>query len=246
MTSLMASRGSVPLRVLIADDDAISALICSRALSAAGYATTVVQNGAEALAMLERERFDMVIADILMPDMDGLALVRQMRSDERLTRLPVLFLTGCSEHEMRTRGYRAGGDGYLVKPIRPPDLVDQVDTLMSRATSTGAQLSGAFLSGRLDGISVTSLLTFLHVQGRSGLLRLSRFGATGEIAVREGLPLNANINRSLAGEEALAALLGWNAGTFRFERYDVSELAAMLRGPFTELIQRAQQRLERS
>jgi CheY-like chemotaxis protein len=243
--STKAIRAAVALRVLIAEDDAISALICSRALAAAGYEAIVAENGAAALRLLQSDSFDIVVADVLMPDMDGFSLVRSMRSDERLTRLPVLFLTGCSEHDMRTRGYRAGGDGYLVKPIRPNDLVDQVDTLVTRAIGTGAQLSGAFLSGRLDGMSVTSLLTFLHVQERSGLLRLSRFGATGEIAVREGIPLNASINRSLAGEEALAALLGWNAGTFRFERYDVSELAAMLRGPFTDLIQRAQQRLER-
>jgi CheY-like chemotaxis protein len=241
-----ATRAAVPLRVLIADDDAISAMICARALSSAGYETAVAENGEAALCLLHDSSFDLVVADVMMPGVDGFTLVRSMRSDERLTRLPVLFLTGCSEHEMRARGYRAGGDGYVLKPIRPNDLVEQVDTLLARASNTGAQLSGAYLSGRLDGMSVTSLLTFLHVQERSGLIRLSRFGATGEIAVRDGLPLNATINRSVAGEEALAALLGWNAGTFRFERYDVSELAAMLRGPFTELMARARQRLDRN
>jgi len=244
MMQLMADSASslIAPRVLIAEDDQTAAAICARALSNAGYETSVAVDGRAALDMLREGSFDLVVTDMVMPTMDGLGLVRAMRADSRLTRLPVLFLTSCTEEEMRNKGYRAGCDGYLTKPVRPRDLVDSVNALLRRAVGTGAQLSVVYLSGRLDGTSVSSLLAFLHGQERSGLLRLWRFGAYGEIALRQGLPLTASVDRTLQGEEALSALLGWNAGTFRFERHDVSELDSELPGSFSELIGRAEQR----
>ena len=231
------------LGVLIAEDDPVSGAVCARALKNAGYRAVVVASGEEALSRLHAEPFDLAVVDVMIPDMDGFALVRAMRADERLTRLPVVFLTGCREPEMRIRGYRAGGDSYLVKPVRPGELVDQVQSLLMSAMGTSAQLSGAYLSGRLDGTSILSILAFLHVQERSGMLRLSRFGATGEIAILTGEPRSASLGAEMSGEAALSALLGWNAGMFRFERFDVSELTRNLEGPFEALLARAQRAL---
>ena len=114
---------AAPLRVLIAEDDQLAGTICARALTNAGYEVSVATDGRSALDMLQEGSFDLVVTDMVMPTMDGLELVQQMRDDPRLTRLPVVFLTSCTEHEMRVRGYRAGCDAYLVKPARPVDLV---------------------------------------------------------------------------------------------------------------------------
>jgi CheY-like chemotaxis protein len=227
-------------RVLIAEDDQTASAICVRALANAGFETAVAFDGKAALDMLQQGSFDLVVTDLIMPTMDGLELVRAMRADSRLTRLPVLFLTSYTEHDMRVQGYRAGCDGYLTKPVRPLELVDRCSQLMTQALGTGAQLSGAYLSGRLDGTSVGSLLSFLHAQERSGLLRLWRFGAYGEVALRQGQPLTATVDGSLRGEEALTAMAGWNAGTFRFERHDVSDTESELAGPFHALMSRVE------
>ncbi|MDB4989245.1 MAG: multi-sensor signal transduction histidine kinase [Myxococcaceae bacterium] len=220
----------------------MASAICVRALANAGFEPSVAHDGRAAMDMLQSGEFDLVVTDMFMPTMDGLELVRAMRADSRLTRLPVLFLTSASDQDKQAEGYRAGCDSYLVKPVRPLDLVERVSTLLSRALGTGEQLSGAYLQGRLDGMSVGSLLSFLHAQERSGMLRLWRFGAYGEVAVRQGHPLNAMLDGSLKGEDALTAVLGWNAGTFRFERHDVSELESELSGSFAELIDRAELR----
>lgn len=233
-------RNANRLRVLVAEDDAISSAVCARALKNAGYDVQVVTTGEAALACLRDGSFDLVVADVMMPVMDGFTLVRAMREDEHLTRLPVVFLTGCSAHNMRLRGYRAGGDGYLVKPVAAEELVDEIESLLMSAFGTSAQLSGAYLSGRLDGTSVSAVLAFLHVQSRSGMLRLSRFGATGEIALLSGEPRAAYLGSDVTGEAALSAMLGWNAGTFRFERFDASESRVNLKGPFAELIDRCE------
>lgn len=235
-------RPSAAPHVLIVEDDQTAAMICARALSNAGFETSVALDGQVAFTMLQQGSFDLVVTDMVMPTMDGIELVRAMRADSRLTRLPVLFLTSCDEHDARMKSFRAGCDGYLVKPVRPHDLVEKVSGLLSRAIGTGRQLGAVYLSGRIDGMSVGSLLTFLHEQARSGLLRLWRFGAYAEIALREGQPLSVTIDGSLRGEEALSALLGWNAGTFRFERHDVSELECELSGSLAELIGRAEKR----
>jgi CheY-like chemotaxis protein len=235
---MLEPRAPAQPHVLIAEDDQTASAICVRALANAGYETAVAFDGKAALEMLQHGSFDVVVTDLIMPTMDGLELVRAMRADMRLTRLPVLFLTAATEHDMRVEGYRAGCDAYLTKPVRPAELVERVQQLVSQALGTGAQLSGAYLSGRLDGTSVGSLLEFLHAQERSGMLRLWRFGAYGEIALRQGQLLTAAIDGSLTGEEALAALGGWNAGTFRFERYDVSDLEVELQGPFAALMSR--------
>lgn len=235
----MQTSASPPQRVLIAEDDRTASAICARALTNAGYEVNTAFDGASALTMLRDGVFDLVVADMVMPAMDGLELVRAMRADARLTRLPVLVLTSCSEEEMRAAGFRAGCDRYLVKPVRPSDLVDSVGALLSNAVGTGEELTGAYLSGRLDGTSVASLLSFLHSQERSGMLRLARFGAHGEITLRNGQPLTASLEGTLRGPDALAALLGWNAGTFRFERYDVSELEPELHGSLDELLELA-------
>lgn len=220
----------------------MASAIYARALTHARYETSVAQDGRLAFEMLQAGWFDLVVADMIMPGMDGLELVRAMRADARLTRLPVLVLTGCTEQDMRYRGYRAGCDDYLLKPVRPPDLVERVKALLTRALDTGEQLSGAYLSGRLDGLPVPALLAFLHAQKRSGLLRMWRFGAYGEITLRQGQPLTAMVQGSLAGEEALATLLGWNAGTFRLERFDTSELEPELPDCFEELLAHAERR----
>lgn len=228
------------VRVLIAEDDPISGAVSARALKNAGYEVELVDRGDRALERLHHEHFDLVVADVVMPELDGFALVRAMRADAELTRVPVVLLTGQESYNMRLRGFRAGCDSYLVKPVKPEELVDEVESMLMSALGTRAQLNSASLSGRLDGTSLASILAFLHVQERSGTLRISRFGASGEIAIDGGEPRNAYLGDEINGEAALTAMLGWNAGTFRFEPGDVSEERTNLRGSFAELIERAQ------
>jgi CheY-like chemotaxis protein len=232
------------VRVLVAEDDPIAGAVCARALKNAGYAVELVTRGDEAWTRLQNEHFDIVVADVIMPEMDGFALVRAMREDARLTRVPVVLLTGQGAYNMRLRGFRAGCDSYLVKPVRPDELVDEVESMLMSAIGTSAQLSGAQLSGRLDGTTLASVLAFLHVQERTGVLRLARFGASGEVALAAGEPHAAYLGDEVSGEAALSAMLGWNAGTFRFELFDVTELRANLRGSFADVMERAQRGLE--
>ncbi len=231
----LPSRGSV----LLAEDDPITSAICARTLTQAGYQVAVAEDGQSAFEMLRHNAFDLVITDAMMPNMTGFELVRAMRSDHDLRRTPVLFVTSLGESSDLTRGYRVGADGYLLKPVNPPDLVDEVDALLMRVLRSHAQLGTAALSGRLDVISVVAALVFLHTQEQNGILKLSRTGADGQITVRNGEPIDARVGRVVWYEEALAAMLGWNTGTFRFEPCDVSRAERTLKGPLAELLMHA-------
>lgn len=231
---------SVRGRVLIADDEPITAHLSARTLSDAGYDVTIATDGAEALERMAHEAFDLVITDALMPQMDGFELVRTMRSSERLSRVPVLFVTGCGEEQAMSRGYRWGCDSFLVKPVRPGELIEEVDALMLKATGTSAKLNHAALSGRLDAMPIVAVLAFLHTQEQTGILKLSRFGSSGEIVLERGQLIDARVGHALWHEPALAALLGWNAGAFRFDVSDVSHVPPVLVGSFADVIERAE------
>jgi CheY-like chemotaxis protein len=227
-------------RLLIAEDDPIAGAVSARALQNAGYSVELVTRGDEALERLQQQAFDLLVADVVMPELDGIALVRAMRKDERLTRVPVVLLTCHEAYSMRLRGFRAGCDSYLVKPVKPEELVNEVESMLMRALGTSAQINAASLSGRLDGTSLAAVLTFLHQHEQSGMLRIARFGARGEIAILKGEPRNAYLGDEIVGEPALVAMLGWNAGMFRFELADTSDTRVNLRGPFDALMERAQ------
>src|SRR3954452_2739654 len=87
-----ASANVVPAEVLVVDDEPITARGYARALTAAGYKVTVAHDGREAAAMAHKQSFDVVVSDISMPDMDGLALLRAIR--ERDLDVPMIFMTG--------------------------------------------------------------------------------------------------------------------------------------------------------
>ncbi len=222
--------------VLLAEDDPIASAVSARALRDAGYTVSIAPDGETALTMLCEQSFDQLVTDAQMPGMSGFELVRAMRGDNDLRRTPVLFVTGCSRSSDLSRGYRAGADAYLMKPILPDELVQEVDALLMHALHTQAQLGASVLSGRLDAISLVAALVFLNSQGQSGILRLSRPGADGEITIRDGEPIDARVGRALRNHEALATMVGWNAGTFRFECRDVSKVERRLSGPLTQLL----------
>jgi signal transduction histidine kinase/DNA-binding NarL/FixJ family response regulator len=114
-------------RVLIADDNAdMRAYI--RRLLAPRCAVETVADGEEALAAMRSRRFDLVLADIMMPSLDGLGLVQAVRADPALRELPVVLLSARAGEESRVEGLQAGADDYLVKPFSGRELIARVST----------------------------------------------------------------------------------------------------------------------
>ena len=119
------------LKILIAEDDRELRQLFSHVLNRYGYTVVGVSNGQEALDALDKDFFDMIISDIMMPVMDGYELVRQLRDVGNTT--PVLMITAKDAFDDMRLGFQSGVDDYMVKPINVNEMVLRVQALLRRA-----------------------------------------------------------------------------------------------------------------
>ncbi|MEO8815990.1 MAG: response regulator transcription factor [Mycobacterium sp.] len=131
-----------PINVLVVDDEAVLAEMVSMALRYEGWNTATAGDGVSAIAAAKAERPDVVVLDVMLPDMSGLDVLRKLR--ELNPRLPVLFLTAKDALEDRIAGLTAGGDDYVTKPFSIEEVVLRLRALLRRTGVTtvdsGAQL----------------------------------------------------------------------------------------------------------
>jgi DNA-binding NarL/FixJ family response regulator len=121
-------------RLLLIDDDPNLILLVKDYLEFRGYEVVTAENGREALEVLEQDIPDMIICDVMMPEMDGYGLVEHVRQDPRTNWIPVLFLSAKGQSQDRVRGLSTGADVYMVKPFEPEELVAQVESSLKQAT----------------------------------------------------------------------------------------------------------------
>ena len=120
------------MKVLIVEDEKAIANLFRMNLSACGYQCTEVHDGLAAADLLERECFDLVLLDIMLPGADGYELLEQIRP----TGTPVIFITAMSAVSDRVKGLRAGADDYLTKPFEIVELIARVESVLRRAGKT--------------------------------------------------------------------------------------------------------------
>ena len=118
-------------RILIVEDDVELRQLFARVLEKNGYQVVAAENGAEALKILGRGYVDLIISDVMMPVMDGNALVRALRDDGVKT--PVLMITAKSSLDDMREGFLSGTDDYMVKPVNVNEMVLRVGALLRRA-----------------------------------------------------------------------------------------------------------------
>ncbi len=117
--------------ILIVEDNADMRELCSTVLTDSGYRCLGAVDGQDALEIMDREYIDLIVADVMMPNMDGYELLRALR-DTR-SELPVLLVTAKDQFDDMQRGFRLGADDYMVKPINVRELVLRVEALLRRA-----------------------------------------------------------------------------------------------------------------
>jgi CheY-like chemotaxis protein len=116
--------GKMSERILIVDDRYENRYFLEKLLTGNGYQTVSSINGKKALDLLKSERFDAIITDILMPEIDGYALCKMVKGDPQLIQIPLIFYTA-SYTEKRHRDYALslGADEYVIKPVEPDELL---------------------------------------------------------------------------------------------------------------------------
>lgn len=125
--------------ILVVDDDLQTVKLISLMLQRKGYRVTPATSGAQALAKAETEQPDLIILDVMMPDMDGFEVCRRLRSNPRTSAIPILMFTAKTAVADKVAGFQAGADDYLTKPVHPMELISRVEALLQRAARLKAE-----------------------------------------------------------------------------------------------------------
>jgi two-component system OmpR family response regulator len=120
------------MKILVVEDDPAIASFVAKGLREAGFAVDEAASGGAALEMASRETYDLAVVDVMLPGLDGLALIEELRR-RRIT-VPVIILSARRSVDDRVRGLRAGGDDYLTKPFAFEELLARVEALIRRST----------------------------------------------------------------------------------------------------------------
>jgi len=115
-------------RILIVDDTPANIQMLAAILKANGYQISVAQSGAQALGLVARIRPALILLDVMMPEMDGLEVCRQLKADEALAAIPIIFLTAKTDSADIIRGFEAGAVDYVAKPFNTRELLARVHT----------------------------------------------------------------------------------------------------------------------
>lgn len=118
-------------KILIAEDDKELGDLFARVLEKNGYETEIAENGAVALQMFEKDYFDLIISDVMMPVMDGYEMVSNLR--KRGIKTPVLTITAKGAFDDMRQGFSTGSDDYMIKPVNLNEMLLRVDALIRRA-----------------------------------------------------------------------------------------------------------------
>jgi CheY-like chemotaxis protein len=148
---------AAPLQVLLAEDDEFSAQLMDKLLCRRGHRVQLVSNGREALTLAGQGTFDLMLLDVHMPELDGIAVIRGIRERERVAggHLPVIALTARSRKEDRERCLAAGVDDFLTKPVSATALLAAIDRLVpAPVISPPAQTDAREPTGLLDPVAV--------------------------------------------------------------------------------------------
>ena len=119
-------------KILIVEDNSELLELMSLGLKQAGFKTATATNGVDALASARSAAPDLVVLDLVLPELDGFAVCDRLRKDETTANVPVIVLTGLSTEFARFASLESGADDYVTKPINPEHLVSRIKQLLHR------------------------------------------------------------------------------------------------------------------
>lgn len=142
-------------KILIAEDDEELRRLFIKVLECHGYETAGAQDGAQALEMLSKDYYDLLVSDIMMPGIDGYSLIRRLREENN--NIPVLTVTAKSSFDDMAKGFNTGSDDYMVKPVNINEFVLRVGALIRRTQILNERrLTIGSTVMEIDSLTVTS------------------------------------------------------------------------------------------
>jgi pilus assembly protein CpaE len=196
-----------PRRILIADDDVDALRLVGLMLERKGYHIMAAASGQQALQKAIESNPDIIILDVMMPDVDGYQVAAQLRQHPATESIPILMFTAKTAVNDKIAGFQAGADDYLTKPVHPRELITRIETLLQRTTraNEGKSQQGhivAFLPSK-GGLGTTTLtvntaieIKNMHKDKKVALVELQAGGGTAGLQL--GLEGDAGLPQLLA------------------------------------------------
>jgi CheY-like chemotaxis protein/MinD-like ATPase involved in chromosome partitioning or flagellar assembly len=200
-------------RILVIDDDVDTLRLVGLMLQRQGYQVSAATNGSQGLTKAFEERPDLILLDVMMPDMDGFEVTRRLRKNPATASIPILMFTAKTQLDDKVTGFEVGADDYLTKPTHPTELQSHVKALLARATpkrpeelQTAIKEKYGYVIGVLSvrgGLGVSTIASNLaaallsRIQGDVLLAELTP--GQGTLGMELGLPQNTGLTDILKG-----------------------------------------------
>lgn len=166
----------------IEDDKNISKLIKYN-LEKNDFVCYAAASGEEGLRILDKEKIDLVILDIMLPKMDGLSVCKEIRKNDRFSKLPIIMLTAKGEEVDRVLGFELGADDYVVKPFSPRELILRIKAILKRRKSDDKDISGIIFA---ENIAIDTVRHKVTVRNKEIQLTLMEFKLLSTLIKRRG------------------------------------------------------------
>ena len=155
----------MPGRILVVDDDLLAVRLMKLSLESEGFQVSTASSAFEALRVIQTEQPDLIVLDVMMPDMDGVQMLRHLRSQPTTSDVPVIFLTAKTQLDDKIAGLRAGADDYITKPADPREVAARVQVLMLRSKRIPAAKQGRVVAviGAKGGVGASTIALNLAV-----------------------------------------------------------------------------------
>jgi two-component system alkaline phosphatase synthesis response regulator PhoP len=222
-------------KILIVDDNPHVLKLLSISLQKAGYEVFTAENGDEGLSVLNETKPALVISDVMMPHTDGIEFCWMVRESSEVPMVPFIFLTSLNDQDMEIRGFRAGADEYLIKPVDRKTLLEKVDTLLSRAQRVRdvddekvSKKKG--FEGNLADLTLAEMIQLINLNKRSGTLEISA-DKQGKIIFENGEMIYSELNKNVFAEEAINQMVTFKEGLFKFDPSKAKDVERNIQGP---------------
>jgi len=206
------------IKILIVDDNETVRTLLKISLKKENYEVFEAADGVSGFEMAESIHPQLIISDILMPNMDGFEFCRKVREESQDKSVPFIFLSSLSEITTELRGYRTGADDYLVKSdLKKHELLKKIETLLKKSEQYQSieEKMDDGLVGRLAEMSMIEIIQLLALNKKSGLLKITSDDKAGEIFFKDGHLTHAVIDE-IQGERAIHKMVEFETGIFRF------------------------------
>jgi len=203
-------------KILIVDDDADTLRLVGLMLQRQGYQISAASSGSQGLAKAFEERPNLILLDVMMPDMDGYEVTRRLRANPATSSIPILMFTAKTQLDDKVTGFEVGADDYLTKPTHPTELQSHVKSLLARTTpktpesmETVSREKHGYVTGIVSvrgglGVSTiaSNLAAGLYARTQSDVILAELTPGEGTLAMDLGFPPQKGLSEILKGTVA--------------------------------------------